>query len=190
MNGVSRFVGRIYSSVFSGNHIQPYVTCSTAAGTAAKTVDCAGFVLETGATIKVKFTVANTAANPTLNVNGTGAKAIYYRGAAITASYLGANHTYDFIYNGTQYDLVGSIDTNSDTHYTSHLYAGTGTAANATTTNGNTKITVADNSTARDSVTLIGAGGTTITSDASGNVTVTSLNAPSYTSFTGKPIAN
>lgn len=90
-----------------------YGTCSTAAATAAKVVDCTGFALITGAEITVKFTVTNTAANPTLNVNNTGAKAIYYRGAAISAGYLAANRTYTFRYNGTQYELVGDIDTNT-----------------------------------------------------------------------------
>ena len=90
-----------------------YGSCSTAAATAAKAVACTGFVLITGSEITVKFTVTNTAANPTLNVNNTGAKAIYYRGAAITAGYLAANRTYTFRYNGTQYDLVGDVDTNT-----------------------------------------------------------------------------
>ena len=90
-----------------------YAVCTTAAGTAAKAVNCSGFVLETGAEITVKFTVTNTAANPTLNVNGTGAKPIYYRGSAITAGYLAVNRTYAFRYNGTQYELVGDIDTNT-----------------------------------------------------------------------------
>ncbi len=90
-----------------------YGTCSTAAGTRAKTVACPGFSLESGAAIIVKFTYTNTAANPTLNVNGTGAKSIYYRGAAISAGYLAANRTYQFVYNGTQYELVGDIDTNT-----------------------------------------------------------------------------
>lgn len=104
-----------------------YGTCSTAAGTAAKTVSCTGFTLITGSEITVKFTVTNTAANPTLNVNGTGAKAIYYRGAAISAGYLAANRTYTFRYNGTQYDLVGDIDTNST--YTLESLGVTATAA-------------------------------------------------------------
>lgn len=88
-----------------------YGTCSTAADTAAKVVACTGFALVTGAEITVKFTVTNTAANPTLNVNSTGAKAIYYRGAAISAGYLAANRTYTFRYNGAQYELVGDINT-------------------------------------------------------------------------------
>lgn len=54
-----------------------YGTCSTAAGTAAKVVTCANFdKLEEGVTIHVFFSASNTAANPTLNVNGTGAIAI------------------------------------------------------------------------------------------------------------------
>lgn len=90
-----------------------YGTCSTAAATAAKTVACTGFALITGAEITVKFTVTNTASNPTLNVNSTGDKAIYYRGSAIGAENLAANRTYTFRYNGTQYELVGDINTDT-----------------------------------------------------------------------------
>ena len=86
-----------------------YGVCSTAAGTAAKTVACTGYGLITGSEITVKFSNTNTAANPTLNVNSTGAKAIYYRGAAITAGFLAATRTYTFRYNGSQYELVGDI---------------------------------------------------------------------------------
>lgn len=96
----------------------PYNTCSTEAATVEKVVSAGTFALETGAMVVVKFTVTNSAANPTLNVSSTGAKAIYYKGAAITAGYLKANYVYTFIYNGTQWDLVGEIDTNSDTKVT------------------------------------------------------------------------
>lgn len=107
---------------FNGTaNITHYATCSTAAATAAKTVSLTGFTLATGAKIAVKFTVTNTAANPTLNVNNTGAKSIYYRGAAISAGYLAANRTYEFIYNGTQYELVGDLDSNTDTKVTNTL---------------------------------------------------------------------
>lgn len=90
-----------------------YGTCSTAATTADKVVACDGFALVIGAKIDVKFTVTNTAANPTLNVNNSGAKPIYYRGSAISAGYLATNRTYSFRYNGTQWDLVGDLDTNT-----------------------------------------------------------------------------
>lgn len=77
------------------------------------------------------------------------------------------------------YTINKSVPSNAvftDTHYTTHLYAGSGTAANATTTNGNTKLTVVDNTTTRNSVTIKGTGGTTVTSDANGVVTIDSVN--------------
>ena len=99
---------------FDGSaNIHHYATCSTAAATAAKTVALAGFALATGARVLVKFTVTNNAANPTLDVNGTGAKPIQYRGAAIAAGTLAANRTYEFVYTGAQYELVGDVDTNT-----------------------------------------------------------------------------
>ena len=57
-----------------------YGICSTAAATAAKTVnftDDQAFTLIQGETIHIRFTKTNTAANPTLNVKGTGAKPIH-----------------------------------------------------------------------------------------------------------------
>lgn len=91
----------------------PYASCSTAAETAAKVVTVDNFSLEAGAIVMVKFTVTNSATAPTLNVNNTGAKSIYFKGAAISASYLKANYTYQFVYNGTQWELIGEIDTNT-----------------------------------------------------------------------------
>lgn len=115
---------------FNGSEdISHYGTCSTAASTAAKTVAVTNYKLVTGGHVYVKFTVTNSASNPSLNVNGTGAKAIYYRGSAISAGYLAANRTYEFIYNGTQYELVGDIDTNTNTTYS----AGTGLDLSGTT---------------------------------------------------------
>ena len=121
-----------------------YGSCSTAAATAAKTVSCAGFALITGSEITVKFTVTNTASNPTLNVNSTGAKSIYYRGSAISAGYLAANRTYTFRYDGTNYDLVGDIDTNT-------TYSAAGSSLGLVKTGGDVSIssgviTVNDNS--------------------------------------------
>lgn len=68
----------------------------------------------------------------------------------------------------------------TDTHYTTHLYAGTGTAQNAATTNGNTKLTIVDNTTVRNSVIIKGTGGTSVTSDSSGNITINSPIAYSH----------
>ena len=102
--------------------IAHYGTCGTAAGTAAKVVDCNGFTLTTGAWIAVRFTVTNTAATNslTLNVGGTGAKGIKYRNADLPLpSDLAANRTYLFVYDGIYYQWVGDrdTDTNVDTTY-------------------------------------------------------------------------
>lgn len=113
---------------FNGSaNVTHYGTCSTAAATAAKVVACAGFTKATGARIVVKFTVTNTASSPTLNVNSTGASPIYYHGAAMPASVLGANKVYEFVFTGTNYELVGDRDTN--TVYT----AGTGISISSNT---------------------------------------------------------
>lgn len=92
-----------------------YGTCSTAAATAAKTVACSNWKLVTGAFITVLFTVTNTASNPTLNVNNTGAKRIQYRNATINPEYLAANRVYIFVYDGSAYELIGDINTDTDT---------------------------------------------------------------------------
>ena len=59
-----------------------YATCDTAAGTVAKVASLAAgsLSLKAGATVAVKFTYANTASSPTLNIAGTGAKAMYIQG--------------------------------------------------------------------------------------------------------------
>lgn len=90
-----------------------YAVCSTAAATAAKTATISGFKLFVGAVAYIKFTIGNTAANPTLNISGTGAKAIWYQGAAILWSYLKAKRTYAFVYDGSVYQLIGDINTNT-----------------------------------------------------------------------------
>lgn len=76
----TQIINRIAIGGNTGVITLPYGTCSTAASTAAKTTTITGAVLETGAMVAVKFTNANTAANPTLNVSSTGAKSIYQYG--------------------------------------------------------------------------------------------------------------
>ena len=79
-----------------------YATCDTAAGTVAKVASLAAgtLSLKAGATVAIKFTYANTASSPTLNIAGTGTKAMYIQGvrdvywtdgATVTFTYDGAN---------------------------------------------------------------------------------------------------
>jgi hypothetical protein len=122
--------------------ITHFGTCSTAAGTAAKVVALAGFSLVAGAEITITFTVTNTAANPTLNVNGSGAKPIYYRNAVISAGYLAANRTYKFVYDGTQYELIGDINVN--TTYSVATESANGLMSSTDKTNLNNLVSLAD----------------------------------------------
>ena len=111
-------------------------TCATAAGTTAKVVDSDGFTLQTGSLIAVKFTVTNSGAvgSLTMNVEGTGDKAIKYRGGNIpSAGTLAANRVYLFAYDGTDWELVGDFDTNT-TYTNMSLGQGYGTCATAADT--------------------------------------------------------
>lgn len=98
-----------------------YTTCTTAADTAAKVASIQGdstFYLRTGAMITVKYTNTNTASNPTLNVNGTGAKSIWYNQAVVTTGSLntaGRANTYiTYMYDGTYWVFVSwGLDSNT-----------------------------------------------------------------------------
>ena len=99
-----------------------YGTCPTAAATAAKVVTLNGnakWKLTTGSVITVLFSNTNTASNPTLNVNNTGAKSIYYGSSVITTSNLdragAASRLITYVYDGTQYRFANwGTDNNSD----------------------------------------------------------------------------
>lgn len=84
-----------------------YGTCSTAASTAAKTATLTDYDLVQNGICSIKFT-NDVPANATLSINSKTAKAIYYRGAAITANVIEAGDTVTFVYN-TYYHVL-SID--------------------------------------------------------------------------------
>lgn len=100
-----------------------YATCPTAAGTAAKVAtvqDSQDFTLFNGVTVHVKFTNANSVANPTLNVNGTGAKAIMRYGTTAVSTSAAtswrAGAVVAFTYDGTNWVENTGIDDNSNTY--------------------------------------------------------------------------
>lgn len=101
----TQIINRITIGGNTGVFTLPYGVCSTAAGTAAKTVSITGFVLNIGAMVAVKFAYINTAASPTLNVNSTGAKNIYQYGTTAIGS--SANTSWKagavviFVYDGS-----------------------------------------------------------------------------------------
>lgn len=85
-----------------------FCACSTAAATAAKTASLSNFILKTGAQVSVKFSYTNTASSPTLNINNTGAKSIYYHNSAVPASMLMSGGVYLFVYDGSRWQLLGN----------------------------------------------------------------------------------
>ena len=92
-----------------------YYVCETAAATAAKAISATGYILSLGGSIKIKMTNVNTADNATLNINSTGAKALYYAGERASANNTWeAGETVEVYYDGTSYyanSVAGSMVT-------------------------------------------------------------------------------
>lgn len=92
--------------------ISYYGTSSTAASTTAKTasVSRGTFSLVTGAKVSIKFTYANTASAPTLNVGSSGAKNIKWINSSGTVAtptvWWKAGDVVSFIYDGTQWIMI------------------------------------------------------------------------------------
>ena len=118
-----------------------YGISNTAAATQTKAVAISNFELITGAIITVKFTQTNTHTTPQLNVNNTGEKLIKYRNENLpSASILTANRVYQFVYDGTYWQIVGDLDTDTkntagstDTSSKIYLIGATSQAANPQT---------------------------------------------------------
>lgn len=111
------------------------------------------FTLETGARVIVKFTNGTSVNNPTLNVNGKGAKKILYKNAGLDSTHgLEPNGVYEFVYDATgdsnsgAWLLVGVIENDleisvlqiTDLYRVSDnlVYYGTCTTENSTATGG------------------------------------------------------
>ena len=138
-------------------------------------------LVDNGTVIAVRFTTTTSSTSQLQIAHGTGQTSLpaYYYNSSGNETALAANRVtkraYQFIYYNSKWYLLGDLDTDTNTHYTSHLYATTssGTANAAVTTNGSLYLRLFDDSTARESHKLTGAGGISITSDASGNITFT-----------------
>lgn len=83
-----------------------YGTCDTAAATAAKVATVSGFSLYSGVAVSIKMTYPNTAASPTLNIGGTGAKAIYTNG--VRYAYWCAGAAVTFVYDGSGWQVCSA----------------------------------------------------------------------------------
>lgn len=120
------------------NNIIAYATCTTAAATAAKVATIQNndnWELKVGSIIAIKISNTNTAtSNVTLNINGTGAKSIYYNNTKVGSSYYGSSLTAGlnlYVYDGTGYVWMGhSVDSNN-TYYTTAVTCATAAATAA-----------------------------------------------------------
>lgn len=113
-----------------------YCTCDTAAATAAKEASIVSGELNEltpGVQVLVKFTNANTKANPTLKVGNTPATAIMRYGATApstsAASSWNAGSPVLFVYDGTNWQMVGWLNTTYSSMTVAEYEAGTSTTA-------------------------------------------------------------
>ena len=122
-----------YNAGYTSNVAQGqcYGTCSTAAGTKAKTVSMSSYALVAQGICAIKFTNGNTAASATLNINSKGAKAIYWNGAACPTDLIKANDVVIMVYS-TQYHIVGIYNGNRGFATTTPVMDGTGAIGTST----------------------------------------------------------
>lgn len=90
---------------FFGSHSSQYAECSTGGAQSVKEIVIPDFVLETGATILVKFLNTNSASDVYLRVNPSEKETapiqhqIYYRGASISSDMIMANCLYQLVFD-------------------------------------------------------------------------------------------
>lgn len=106
-------VDGIFKTLYAPQFTAGIAACTTAESTTSKVATLSGYVATAGQMVAVRFTY-NVPASSTLNINGQGAKPIFYRASAITAGIIKANDLVTFVYNGTQYNIL-SIDRDGDT---------------------------------------------------------------------------
>lgn len=137
--GLTYLWGKIKNKFLRGNTGGVfYGTCSTAAATVAKVVECDAFTadnLKAGTIIVVTFTATNSGkvADLTMNVNGTGAKHIKYinngtLGDLTSAGYIKAGTEYPFYYDGANWVVWMNYNTTYSALSEADMKAGTATA--------------------------------------------------------------
>ena len=111
-----------------------YATCSTAAGTGAKvaTSSTGDFALQTGAMVRLKCTTSNTAANPTLSIDGSTAKTIQPKSGTSGMAYRWrAQEVIDLVYDGSNF--IMSLGPEADTSFYGITKLNSSTSSTSTT---------------------------------------------------------
>lgn len=92
-----------------------YATCTSAANANKVATTDFDFSLSAGRRVAVKFTNANTKSQPSLNINSTGNKSIIWNNQTLPSTqYWKAGSLVEFVYDGSHYQVVGTIN---DTTY-------------------------------------------------------------------------
>lgn len=105
-----------------------YANCTTAFITTEKTAAATNYKLVLGGLVAVKFT-NSVIAHSTLNINGTGAKDIYYNGVAIQSNIIQSDDIALFVYNGRRYELLTTNFKNTlPVTETNYIYCNTAAA--------------------------------------------------------------
>ena len=102
-----------------------YGICSTAATTVAKTAAISNFILLKNRLVAILFQTAVDVAAATLNVSNSGAKPIYYHGAALQPGVVRAGNVVSMQYDGTRYNII-AIEGQQQTASPSDLYVDMG----------------------------------------------------------------
>lgn len=115
-------VGYLYGNgtVVSAKNTFVYGLCTTAAATVNKTLTIAGYTPAIGDYIAINFSLGSSAAAITLNISGTGLKAVRMNNVAHTAVFgtYTAGATILYYYDGTYYQQIASqrtTDTDTNT---------------------------------------------------------------------------
>ena len=87
-----------------------YAVCETAGNVQVKTVTVDNYRLTVGSWVVVRFMNNNTVLAAKLDVSGTGARWMKYNNRTLGKADLNTRQTYLFIYDGTDYQLVGMTE--------------------------------------------------------------------------------
>lgn len=127
----------------------------------------------------ISGSINGTAALATAVAGGTTGAIVYQSAAGVTA-FLAASATNGYVlkYNTTTNAPYWAADVDTDTHYTSKNIIGAtaGATANAVASNAALYLNHIENGSVTSTHKIIGAGATSVASDASGNLTITSAN--------------
>lgn len=142
---------------------------------------------ETGVTLNVGAGAGITVAADQVKAKLRSETALTVDSAAATTT---SGRVYPVAVDKTGYLAVNVpwTDTDTNTHYTTKLFATSSSGtAHAATTNGNTYLRLFDDSTARQSIKITGSGATTVTSDANGVITISSTDTNTNTNYYHTP---